>query len=103
MVAHLRTFHGHKVTKQELPGMVAHLQTFHAVVDAGCKDAPPLECSVRSDELPVSMRMRMRVIMCGYACTCAREFNSAFAKKAVRDAHMLLFLKKFLIHCWRWS
>ena len=83
--------------------MVAHLQTFHAVVDAGCKDAPPLECSVRSDELPVSMRMRMRVIMCGYACTCAREFNSAFAKKAVRDAHMLLFLKKFLIHCWRWS
>ena len=57
--------------------MVAHLQAFHAVVDAGCKDAPPLECSVRSDELPVSMRMRMRVIMCGYACTCAREFSSA--------------------------
>ncbi len=38
---------------------------------------PPLECSVRSDELPVSMRMRVRVVMCGYACTCAREFNSA--------------------------
>ena len=37
--------------------MVAHLQTFDAVVDAGCRDAPPLECSVRSDELPVSMRM----------------------------------------------
>ena len=102
MVAHLQTFHGHKVTKQELSGMVAHLQAFHAVVDAGCKDAPPLECSVRSDELPVSMRMRMRVIMCGYACTCAREFNSAFAKNAVRDARALLF-KKFLIHCWRWS
>ena len=72
--------------------MVAHLQAFHAVVDAGCKDAPPLECSVRSYELPVSMRMRMRVIMCGYACTCAREFNSsAFAKNAVRDARALLF------------
>ena len=49
----------------------------HAVVDAGCRDAPPLECSVRSYELPVSMRMRMRVVMCGYACTGAREFNSA--------------------------
>ena len=36
-----RTFHGHKVTKQEHSGMVAHLQTFHAVVDAGCRDAPP--------------------------------------------------------------
>jgi hypothetical protein len=47
-----------------LSGMVAHLlQTFHAVVDAGCRDAPPLECSVRSDELPVSMRMRMCVVM----------------------------------------
>ncbi len=38
---------------------------------------PPPEYSVRSHELPVSMRMRMRVVMCGYACTCAREFNSA--------------------------
>ena len=37
--------------------MVEHLQTFQAVVDASCWDAPPLECSVRSDELPVSMRM----------------------------------------------
>ena len=43
--------------------MVAHLQTFDIVVDAGCRDAPPLECSVRSDELPVSMRMRMCVVM----------------------------------------
>ena len=77
MVAHLQTFHGHKVTKQEHSGMVAHLQTFHAVVDAGCRDAPPEYSQVRSDELPVSMRMRMRVVMCGYACTCAREFNSA--------------------------
>jgi len=48
---------------QMLSGMVAHLQTFHAVVDAGCRDAAPLECSVRSDELPVSMRMRMCVVM----------------------------------------
>jgi len=38
---------------------------------------PPEYSQVRSDELPVSMRMRMRVVMCGYACTCAREFNSA--------------------------
>ena len=45
--------------------MVAHLQTFHAVVDAGCRDAPPEYSQVRSDELPVSMRMRMRVVMCG--------------------------------------
>jgi hypothetical protein len=57
--------------------MVSHLQTFHAVVDASCRDAPNLECSIRYDELPVSMRMRMRVVMYGYACTCTREFNSA--------------------------
>ena len=57
--------------------MVSHLQTFHAVVDASCRDTPNLECSVRSDELHVSMRMRMRMVMCGYACTGAREFNSA--------------------------
>jgi hypothetical protein len=56
--------------------MVAHLQTFHAVVDEAA-GMPPPEYSVRSDELPVSMRMRMRMVMCGYACTCAREFNSA--------------------------
>jgi len=55
----------------------AHPQTFRTVVDTDCRDTHPLECSVRSDELPVSMRMRMRVVMCGYACTCAREFDSA--------------------------
>jgi hypothetical protein len=37
--------------------MMAHLQMFHAVVDAGCRMPPPLECSARCDELPVSMRM----------------------------------------------
>ena len=83
MVAHLQTFHGHKVTKQELSGMVAHLHTFHAVVDAGYKDASPLECSVRSDELPMSMRMhfcllsraanvRARAYAHGHVCVRAR-------------------------------
>ena len=44
----------------------AHPRTFRTLVDLDystprldCRDAPPLECSVRSDELPVSMRMRM--------------------------------------------
>ena len=42
----------------------AHPRTFRTLVDLDystpcldCRDAPPLECSVRSDELPVSMRM----------------------------------------------
>jgi len=32
----------------------------------------PLECSVRVDELPVCVRVRMRVGVCGYAGMCAR-------------------------------
>jgi len=43
MVAHLQTFHGHKVTKQ---------------------GQPPLECSVCSHELPMCVRGHMRMGMC---------------------------------------
>ena len=43
----------------------AHPRTFHTLVDLDyrdtprldCRDAPPLEYSVRADKLPVSMRM----------------------------------------------
>ena len=37
MVTHLRMFHGRKVTRQELSGMVSHQQMFRAIVDAGCR------------------------------------------------------------------
>ncbi len=42
---------------------------------------PPLECSVRSDELPVSMRMRMCVVMCWYANTLHETHHSTDNKK----------------------
>jgi hypothetical protein len=39
----------------------AHPRTFRTVVDIDYRDTPRLEeCSVRSAELPVSMRMRVR-------------------------------------------
>jgi hypothetical protein len=41
-----------------------HPQTFQTDVDTDCKDTPSPECSVRSDELPVSMRM----CVCAWAC-----------------------------------
>jgi hypothetical protein len=51
----------------------AHLQTFRQVVDTDYRDGyPPLECSVRFDELPVCVRVRMCVGVFGYAVTCAR-------------------------------
>ena len=37
MMTHLRMFHGRKVTRKELSGMVAHQQMFRAIVDAGCR------------------------------------------------------------------
>ena len=36
------------------------------------QDAPPLECSVCSHELPMCVRGHMRMGVCGYACACAR-------------------------------
>ena len=36
-------------------------QTFRTVVDTVCRDNPPLECSVCLNELPVCVRVRMRV------------------------------------------
>jgi len=50
-----------------------HLQTFRQVVDTDCRDTPPRMISVRFDELPVCVRVRMRVGVCGYAGTCARR------------------------------
>jgi hypothetical protein len=38
----------------------AHPRTFRTVVDINYRDTPRLECFVRSAELPVSMRMRVR-------------------------------------------
>jgi hypothetical protein len=42
-----------------------HLQTFRQVVDTDCRDTP-LAYSVRFDELPVCVRVRMRVGVCVY-------------------------------------
>ena len=84
--------------------MVAHLQAFHAVVDAGCKDAPPLECSVRCDELPVSMRMHFcllsraanvrarayahgRVRVCVCVCACIGLHEPHHSVISTRDHH----------------
>ena len=44
----------------------AQPQTFRTVVDTVCRDNPPLECSVCLNELPVCVRVRMRVGVCGY-------------------------------------
>jgi hypothetical protein len=82
MVAHLRTFRGRKVTRQETSGMVSHLRMFCAVMDSSCRMPPPLECCVRSDELTVPMRMhfclpraanvRARAYAHGHVCARAR-------------------------------
>jgi len=76
MVAHLRMFHGRKVTRQGLSGMVAHRRMFRAVLTRPGR--PPLECSVWNalqafqDGPPwnalsgmLCMRMRMRMVVCG--------------------------------------
>jgi len=64
---------------------VSHLQTFHAVVDAGYRDAPPLECSVRSDELNSIIK----------SLSCPLE---AFSRKIHRQL-TLLVPKPQHIHC----
>jgi hypothetical protein len=52
---------GESETKPIKP--INHEQPTNWRLSISTQDCPPLECSVRSDELPMSMQMRMCVVM----------------------------------------
>jgi len=54
-----------------------------SVVDKVCRDNPPLECTVCFDELPVCVRWRMRVGVCGHVCACARACVGSISNKTL--------------------
>ena len=88
----------------------AHPRTFRTLADLDyrdtlrldCRDAPPLECSVRSDKLPVPMRMHfcrgpMRMTLSCSACTCVcLKLLSRFRETYAHDPVLLCMHMRML-------